>query len=151
MTKLNVGLSKKIGLPDYGSKGATCSVEIELDHAELADPNRFHANVQELFRSCRRAVEQELSRDHEPVTPSNGNGRQYQPAPARNGSRRANGRPATHAQLRAIHAIVDRQRIDLTGELRRQFGVDRPEDLGIGEASQFIDTIKPANENGGGR
>lgn len=28
---LNVGLSKKIGLPDYGSLGASCNVQVELD------------------------------------------------------------------------------------------------------------------------
>ncbi len=29
--KVNVGLAKKIGQPDYGSLGATCNVEFELD------------------------------------------------------------------------------------------------------------------------
>ena len=29
--KLNVGVSRKVGLPDYGSVGASCNVEVELD------------------------------------------------------------------------------------------------------------------------
>ena len=33
--KLHVGFSKKLGLPDYGSLGASCGVEIELDGSLL--------------------------------------------------------------------------------------------------------------------
>ena len=41
--KLNVGLSKKIGLPDFGSLGASCHVEVELDGALLrTDLDGFH-------------------------------------------------------------------------------------------------------------
>ena len=29
--KLNVGVSRKVGLPDYCSAGASCNVEVELD------------------------------------------------------------------------------------------------------------------------
>jgi hypothetical protein len=28
--KLNVGLCRKVGQPDYGSLGASCNVEVEL-------------------------------------------------------------------------------------------------------------------------
>jgi hypothetical protein len=31
--RLHVGLTKKIGQPDYGSLGASCSVEVELDQS----------------------------------------------------------------------------------------------------------------------
>ena len=33
--KLNVGVSRKIGLPDYGSVGASCNLELELDSSLL--------------------------------------------------------------------------------------------------------------------
>ena len=33
--RLNVGLSKKLGLPDYGSLGASCHVEVELESTLL--------------------------------------------------------------------------------------------------------------------
>ena len=29
--KLNVGVSRKLGLPNYGSVGASCNLELELD------------------------------------------------------------------------------------------------------------------------
>ena len=69
-----------------------------------------------------------------------------------NGSRRSTGRNATQSQVRAIHAIANRQRIDLTAELRNRFDVDRPDDLGISQASELIDSLKAtANGNGGRR
>ncbi len=34
---LNDGLTKEIGLPDYGSVGASCHVEIELDGSLVAN------------------------------------------------------------------------------------------------------------------
>ena len=35
--KINVGVNKKIGLPDYGSAGSHCAIEIEADNSVLAD------------------------------------------------------------------------------------------------------------------
>ncbi len=37
--KLTVGLSKKVGLPNYGSLGATCGLEVEVPSLSLhSDP-----------------------------------------------------------------------------------------------------------------
>ena len=144
--QLNVGLSRKVGLPDYGSLGASCHVEVELDASLLReDPTGFQRHVRHAFQLCRDAVDSELERSrHDPVTSStaahtNGNG--YQ-APA-NG--RTAGRLATTSQVRALHAIAQRQRLDLTGEIRNRFQVDRPDDLSVGQASELIDAL---NQNG---
>ena len=64
--KLNVGLSKKVGLPDYGSLGASCSVEMELDSSLLQGKlDAFHANVQRVYGACAQAVQAELDRQHQ--------------------------------------------------------------------------------------
>ena len=50
----------------------------------------------------------------------------------------------------AVHTIASRQGLDLAQTLRDRFGIDRPDDLAISEASQFIDDLKaPANGTGG--
>jgi hypothetical protein len=61
--KLNVGLSKKIGQPNYGSLGASCHVEVELDHSLIFDDlEGFQERAMHAFAACRQAVHEQLSR-----------------------------------------------------------------------------------------
>ncbi len=66
--KLNVGLSKKVGLPRYGSLGAACHLEIELAGDLLInDPQAFQRHVRNAYTACRQAVELELARRNGPT------------------------------------------------------------------------------------
>jgi hypothetical protein len=59
---LNLGISKKIGQPAYGSLGASCNVEIELDQSLIFDdPAGFQRHVKQVFAICRQAVQDELA------------------------------------------------------------------------------------------
>ena len=59
--KLNVSVCRKEGRANYGSEGATCSIEIEAD-ASLADnPELLHAKVRSLYRLCDRAVAAQIA------------------------------------------------------------------------------------------
>jgi hypothetical protein len=61
--KLNIGVSRKVGLPDYSSAGATCNVELELDSALLErDLDGFHAKVRVAYIAAEQAVHEELAR-----------------------------------------------------------------------------------------
>ena len=51
--KLNVGVSRKVGLPDYGSVGASCNLELELD-ASMIDKD-LHAFSYESGSFARRS------------------------------------------------------------------------------------------------
>jgi hypothetical protein len=156
--KLNVGVSRKVGLPAFGSVGASCNIELELSHDLLErDLDAFHARVRDVYVAAHQAVHDELARLHAgaqagpphdpPISPprqaSNGhpggNGHAERPPAGRSRPRR----PATENQLRAIRSIASRQHADLDG-LLREFGVNRPEDLSLKQASELIDALKTA-------
>jgi hypothetical protein len=80
----------------------------------------------------------------------NGNGRTNGYANG-NGHAKPNGRKATESQLRAIHAIANRQGLDLAVTLQERFGIDHPEDLAISQASELIDSLKAETNGSGGR
>lgn len=64
---LNVGISKKVGLPDFGSVGATCNVSVELDAALLSrEPDAFQQHVRRAYAACSQAVNDELARQTTP-------------------------------------------------------------------------------------
>lgn len=157
--KLNVGLSKKVGLPNYGSLGASCHVEVELDGSLLdGDLERLHQHVRRAYVACAQAVNDELTR-HQPAGAAATNGAAASASNSANGNgsrapRRSSSGPrrATHSQVRAINAIAERQGIDLAALLQERFSTRDPADLSITEASQLIDELKSsANGTGGQR
>ena len=144
MLKLNVGVSKKIGESNFGSRGATVSLELEAESALVDQPERLRERVRTLFAMAKAAVDEELNGN----AASNGNGH----ANNGNGHCRDGTRKATASQARALHVIADRHRVDLAGLLRQRFGVDTAGDLSITEASALIDEMKsPVNGTGGRR
>ena len=60
--KLNVGFSRKVGEPNYGSRGASIHLEVELDSGVLCDPDNMRACVHRLYALARQSVNDELQR-----------------------------------------------------------------------------------------
>lgn len=144
--KLNVGFSKKIGQPDYGSIGASCGVELDLDASQLnGDPKAFHERVRRAFVQCAQAVEEELARQGSTGAPHT----QAPSASSTGNGSSQNGHQASQKQ------------VDYIGQLARQIkglGVRRLEqlcqtlfgkpqaDLSSFEASSMIDSLKALKE-----
>ena len=159
--RLNVGVSKKLGLPDYSSVGASCNLEVELD------PRLAHATwtassdqVRDAFVACHQAVNDELARLQAPPAIRR---RTATRAPATTATRP--GRPATVSPPPGPAAPAagpaSPPRPARSGRSSRspaastptstacsatEYGVTRPEDLSLADASQLIDQLKAAAE-----
>ena len=68
--KINVGVNKKIGLPDYGSAGGHCNIEIEADNSILDNADQFLQRVRNAYEMARQSVEEELSHHRPGNAPS---------------------------------------------------------------------------------
>jgi hypothetical protein len=131
MIKLNAGISRKIGEPNYGSRGASVNVELELESAVVNDTDALHEKIRRLFALAKKSVDEELGISTS--APTNGGGSNV----------RSNGetRPATDKQKHAIAAICSDNGFDGDQEAMHLF--DRPvNQLTLPEASQLIDRLK---------
>ena len=142
--KINVGVAKKVGQPNFGSAGATCNVEFEIDGGyDNGSTERFQDAVRRAYAACREAVESELTAQEQDTKPqlggshqssvTNGTGNQSNPGTQTRG--------ATASQVRAIHAIANHSGISLAAVLS-EFNVSRPDDLSVRDASTVIDQLK---------
>jgi hypothetical protein len=73
--RLHVEVCKKEGTANYGSIGATCGLEVEIDLATLADPPAAVARIRGFYSLCELAMNEELARLKDPAaaaaTPTN--------------------------------------------------------------------------------
>ena len=152
--KLNVGLSRKVGEPNYGSRGASVNLELELDSSLVSEPERLRDRIRQLYQLAKASVDEELNGNGHQPGDNGGDGSdgfdRYRVAGSGNGNgngHSGNGhgpRRATGSQVKAIHAIAGRNRIDVTRLVQDRFSVQRPDDLSISDASTLIDELKAA-------
>ena len=138
--KINVGFSRKVGEPNYGSRGASVHLEVELDRRSLDDSERFHREIEGFFERARDAVDLQLKRNV-PLAPGS------RPSDREGDHQQPNGlvttpRPATASQIRAMQSIARHRGVDLNQLLREKFDVKTTEQLTVVAASLLIDHIK---------
>ena len=143
--KLNVGASRKVTDNNYGSRGASVNVELELDSSLVAEPGKLQERIRQIFGLARTALAEELNGGNGPK-PVAGNGHGSTPDAKQASQPR---RPSTASQCKALHAIARSHNFDLNVILRERFHVARAEDLSIKEASKLIDDLKNNGRGGG--
>jgi hypothetical protein len=152
--KLNVGISKKVGLPDYGSLGTFCNVEVEVDSSLIfVDLDAFHQKVRQAYVACSQAVKDELARQtssmptssQSPTAPNNGNSAMNGNCNGNGHSKAANGSRVSQKQLNYANQLAGQipglgiRRLEpLANEM---FGLPLA-GLSSCDASSLIDTLK---------
>ena len=156
--KLNVGLSRKVGEANYGSRGASVNLELELDSSIVSEPGRLQERIRQMFVLAKQSIDDELHHSAGAASANkNGNGHvangnHQRATSSRNGSngnghsrgyQRGSTTPvATASQVRALHAIANRQGLNLEAVVRDRFNAERADTLSISEASELIDELK---------
>ena len=83
MLKLNIGFNRKIGEANFGSRGASVNLEIEVESGVVREPDKLQAKIDYLFKLAKESVGAQLNGGSQP--------QQTQPAANNNGPR-----PADH-------------------------------------------------------
>ena len=157
--KVNIGLSKKLGLPNYGSAGASCNVEFELDSGQLVqDLDGFHRHIRNAYVACRQAIQDELSRQLNP-DPQEIEAGEEDSAAAESSNGSPAGSTTTPATLGLVHArpLASQRQLNYAHHLAHGLPGMTPRRLEIlsatacgkrlahltsADASHLIDTLK---------
>jgi hypothetical protein len=150
--RIIAGLNRKLGLPGYGSAGASCAVEIELEQSALqGDPAAIQTRIAALYELCRESIARQLTiheSSHEPNgsnVRSGGNGHDGGSEPRLAPQESSTDALATERQITFAHHLA-RQIRTLGGQRLRELAQQRYarplEELSSVEASQLIDLLK---------
>ena len=141
MIRLNVGLSRKIGQANYGSKGGSVNLEVEvadLDHTKLRE------SIHKLFTLAKQSLEDELGTEgpetqDKPVVQVSvkPESQTFQEAVANNAKQ------ATAKQLGFLQSLAKTQRRNLEQECEQAFQTF-PERLTSRQASKLIERWRNA-------
>ena len=145
MLKLNAGFSRKVGEANYGSRGASVNVELEVESNLVNDPDALVSRIRSLFDLARKSVDDELN---------GGSNGQTNGSQGHRSSGHRNERGATASQVKAVKAICQDRQLDVNQQVFNRFGINNLDQLTLRQASRLIDDLKSAgssNGNGGGR
>ena len=134
--RMNCGLSKKVADNNYGSRGASINLEVEVESSLADNPAALKDRIRRVFGLVRESLAEELNGQVKTASQVVQNS-----TTSNNGQKPAQPRLATQSQIRAITAIAKRLQVNVENLLSQRFQVTRPQDLSIKQASQFIEEL----------
>jgi len=153
MLRLNIAWSRKAGEANFGSRGATVSLDVEVESGIVREPDKLQAKIDYLFGLAKSSVDAQLNGDGQSeqapaasIPNRNGdgahgeNGHGNHAAAGTNGDHRASEKQMNFVNqlARSIRGLGVRRLESLTG---RMFGKPLA-DLTSLDASALIDTLK---------
>ena len=149
MIKLHVSACKKITDGNYGSRGGSVGIEVEVDSSLVGDSAKLQAQIRHLFELARRSLTEELQASGEPASVEDSHQRD-------GGSFNGNGaghavtvaptRFATEKQILCIQGLARKHGVPVP-ELLKQAGVRVFNDMNVRQASQMIESLKGSSAN----
>ena len=150
MIKLHVSACKKITDGNYGSRGGSVGIEVEVDSSLVGDSAKLQAQIRHLFELARRSLTEELQASGEPASAEelryqhnddsfngNGAGHAVSVVPVRY---------ASEKQLALIQGLLRKSKIPyqpLLGECK----VGSFNELTVQQASRMIESLKSGGAN----
>ena len=150
MIKLHVSACKKITDGNYGSRGGSVGIEVEVDSSLVGDSAKLQAQIRHLFELARRSLTEELQANNEHVCVvdshqkpdgatlnGNGAGHSVSVVPVRY---------ASEKQLALIQGLIRKSKIPyqpLLGECK----VGSFNELTVQQASRMIESLKAGGVN----
>jgi hypothetical protein len=161
MIKLNCGFSRKVGEANYGSRGASVNLELELATDAASDANGLNDKIRRLFALAKKAVDDELNQQpatandqptDAPSEPAGNGGNGH--STGRPGPASAGGDAATNKQVKLIMDLARTRKMNLSVVERlcqETCGVNDVYGLTKSQASAVIDRLKADSPAPAGR
>lgn len=160
MIKVNCGFSRKVGEPNYGSRGASVNLELELATEAAHDSDALQDKIKRMFILAKRAVDDELNGQSAPSELAGGGDVPSRQAPASNGNdnghsgQGSSGSAATNKQVKLILDLARTKKMPMSVIERlcqETCGVGDVYGLDKKQASAVIDRLKADNPAPAGR
>jgi hypothetical protein len=141
---LNVGCSRKVGEANYGSRGASVNLQLELESSLASNTDRLQDHIRNLFSLARASVEEELSGNGAPADhaqPAQSANAGHQPV----GTNGSNGHRASQKQcdyIRQLAGQIDGLGMRRLDAITQQMFNKPMADITSLDASVLIDTLK---------